>query len=299
VRPDALSPSREEALRGWGSRVRANREQAERVREEGPPADFYAPSASDFRADPRRADEPALEVLRGLVQPGETWLDIGAGGGRYALPLALLAKRVIAVEPSAGMQRVLRAGMAEHAISNVDIVAERWPMQGAPVADVTLIAHVGYDIEDIGPFLDAMEAAARRLCVAVLLTPSPPHPAGPFWPPIHGEARVALPGLTEFLVLLLARGRLFDLRLVDRPPLTHGSPEGPLPWLYQQLFVAPDTEKGRKLAALAREAVQERDGRWALSWDAVPLGIVTWRPPSRHEPRRAATGAGRGSSAGA
>jgi hypothetical protein len=27
-----------------------------------------------------------------------------------------------------------------------------------------------------------------------------------------------------------------------------------------------------------REAITERDGRWALSWDPVPLGIVTWRP---------------------
>ena len=278
MRPDALSPSREEALRAWGSRVRANREQAERVREEGPPADFYAPSAPDFRADPRRADEPALEVLRGLVRPGETWLDIGAGGGRYALPLALLAKRVIAVEPSAGMQSVLREGMATHAISNIDVVAERWPMQGAPAADVALIAHVGYDIEDIGPFLEAMEGAARRLCVAVLLTPSPPHLAEPFWPAVHGEARVALPALTEFLVLLLARGRLFELRIVERGPVTHDGPEGPLPWLCQQLFVTPGTEKGRRLAALARQAVHERDGRWGLSWDPVPLGIVTWRP---------------------
>jgi len=38
--------------------------------------------------------------------------------------------------------------------------------------------------------------------VAVLVTPSPPFPAEPFWPPIHGEARVSLPGLTEFLLLL-------------------------------------------------------------------------------------------------
>lgn len=276
---DALSPSAQQALRAWSARVRANREQAERVREGQAPADFYAPVASDFQADPRRTNEPALDVLRALVRPGETWLDIGAGGGRLALPLALLAGRVIAVEPSDGMRRVLRGSMTEHGIANVDIVPARWPMEAAPTADVALIAHIGYDIEEIGPFLDAMEGAARRLCVAVLVTPSPPHPAEPFWPPIHGEARVPLPGLTEFLVLLLARGRLFDLRLLDRQPLAHPSPDGPLRWLQQQLFVAPDTANGRKLAALAREAIRERDGRWALSWDPVPLGIVTWRPP--------------------
>jgi hypothetical protein len=275
---DVLRPTSAEALSAWSRRVRANREQAERVREGAPPRDFYAPMASQFRSDPRRTDEPALDVLRALVEPGETWLDIGAGGGRYALPLALEAGHVVAVEPSPGMQTVLRDGMAEHGISNIAIVPSRWPMTSPPTGDVALMAHIGYDIEDIGSFLDAMEAAARRLCVAVLVTPAPPHPAEPFWPLIHGEARVPLPALTELLVLLLARGRLFELRLVEREPLAHAEPGSPLAWLYQQLFVAPDTDKGRRLAALARDAITGRGGRWALSWDPVPLGIVTWRP---------------------
>lgn len=276
--PDPLRPVAADTLAAWRDRVRANREQAERLRDGGPPRDFYAPVASDFRADPRRTDEPALDLLRSLVRPGEAWLDIGAGGGRYALPLALLAREVVAVEPSEGMQSVLRQGMADHRLSNVRIVPARWPMAAAPTADVALIAHIGYDIEEIDSFLDAMEASARRLCVAVLVTPSPPQPAERFWPPIHGEARVPLPSLTEFLVLLLARGRLFDLRLYEREPLAHVERDAPLGWLYQQLFVAADTAKGRLLALLARDAITERNGRWALSWDPVSLGIVTWRP---------------------
>jgi len=276
---DVLGPTAADALRAWALRVRSNREQAERVREGDPPRDFYASVASNFRADPRRTGEAALDLLRGLVRPGETWLDIGAGGGRYALPLALYAKDVIAVEPSEGMQSILWQGMAEHGISNITVIPARWPMEARlNAADVALIAHIGYDIEEIGPFVDAMEASARRLCVAVLTQPSPPHLAERFWPPIHGEDRVRLPALAEFLVLLLARGRLFDVRIVEREPMSHGEPDGPLAWLYQQLFVGPDTAKGRRLATLAREAITERDGRWALSWDPVSLGIVTWRP---------------------
>jgi len=278
---DILRPSAARAIQAWRERVSANREQAERVREGATPRDFYAAVASDFRADPRRTNEPALDVLRSLVQAGETWLDIGAGGGRYALPLALMAGKVMAVEPSEGMRSVLQQGMAEHGISNIEIVPARWPMERAPIADVSLIAHIGYDIEEIGPFLDAVEASARRLCVAVLVTPSPPHAAEPFWPMIHEEARIPLPSLTEFLLLLLARGRLFDLRLCARDPLTHADQDGPLRWLYQQLFVAPDTAKGQRLAALAREAITSRDGRWALSWAEVAVGIVTWRSRSQ------------------
>src|SRR5215813_12385434 len=100
---DILRPTAANAIQAWRERVSANREQAERVRQGTPPRDFYAAVASDFRADPRRMNEPALDVLRSLVEAGETWLDIGAGGGRYALPLALSAGRVIAIEPSEGM----------------------------------------------------------------------------------------------------------------------------------------------------------------------------------------------------
>src|SRR5579864_9538562 len=109
--PDALKPSAEEALGAWAARVRANREQVDRFREANP-SDFYAPVASMFRADPRRHDDPALDILLELVEPTDTLLDIGAGGGRYALPLALACHEVIALDPSAGMRQVLTASMA-------------------------------------------------------------------------------------------------------------------------------------------------------------------------------------------
>src|SRR3979411_2088978 len=121
---DALRPSAADALRAWSERVRANREQVDRFREASP-ADFYAPGAGMFRADPRRRDDPALEALRSLVRDSGTVLDIGAGGGRLALPLALETRQVIAIDSSEGMLRVLREGMTEHGISNIEVIGGR------------------------------------------------------------------------------------------------------------------------------------------------------------------------------
>ena len=275
---DALRPSLEAALTSWADRVRANREQVEQFREASP-ADFYAPIAGLFRADPRRRDEPTLEALRGLVRPDDTVVDIGAGGGRYALPLALVSREVVAIEPSAGMLRVLRESAAENGIGNVRVVDGRWPaLADQTRADVALMSHIGYDIEDIGPFLDAMERAASRLCVAVLLAQPPPTEADRLWPAIHGVERAALPSLPEFLALLLARGRLFEVQLVDRSPQSYSEPQHALAWLRQQLWTAPDGLKDGQLQTLLRERLQERDGRFALSWQPVPVGVVTWRP---------------------
>jgi hypothetical protein len=275
---EILRPSADAALAEWAARIRANREQAERVRGAARTGDFYAPIAQAFRAHPHRTGDETLDVLRALAVPGETWIDIGAGGGRYALPLALGAREVIAVEPSAGMRAVLAAGMEESGIANVRVIDSTWPMVERPQADVALIAHVGYDVEAIGPFLEAMEAAASRLCVAVLVAGSPPIAAEPFWPPIHGEARHRLPGLAEFLVLLLARGVLPEVRMLEREPMQFDDPDGPLTWLHQQLFIPDAGPKSDQLRAMVRERVSERDGRWAVSWETLPMGVVSWVP---------------------
>jgi 2-polyprenyl-3-methyl-5-hydroxy-6-metoxy-1,4-benzoquinol methylase len=275
--PDALRPSASDALRAWAERVRANREQVDRFREASP-ADFYAPVAGMFRADPRRRDDPALEALRSIVRASDTVVDIGAGGGRLALPLALETRQVIAIDPSEGMLNVLREGMAEHGIANIEVINGRWPgvLDGIQ-ADVALISHIGYDVEDIGPFLDAMESAARRSCVAVLLEQPPPTEADRLWPEVHGEERAALPSLPEFLALLLARGKLFEVQLVDRSPQTYTQPDQLLTWLRQQLWTTPDGAKDLKLQRVLRERLTEREGRYALSWNPVRVGIVTWQ----------------------
>ena len=102
---NVLRPSASEAATAWRDLVLAEREQVESLPDRPRPQDFYGPVAQSFKADPHRTDEPLLDVLRALVRPDETWIDVGAGGGRYALPIALLARRVYAVEPSAGMRQ--------------------------------------------------------------------------------------------------------------------------------------------------------------------------------------------------
>src|SRR4029079_18696050 len=146
---------------------------------------------------------------------GETWLDVGAGAGRFALPIARRLDPsgggVIALDPARSMLEFLAEMAENYAIRNVRVIEARWPPAESRAladleSDVALIAHVGYDIEAIGPFLDALEAAADRLCVAVLMTRAPASAADPFWPPVHGEDRIALPALPDLLELLAAPG---------------------------------------------------------------------------------------------
>jgi CTP:molybdopterin cytidylyltransferase MocA len=272
----------------WADRVRRNRDQVERFREEPDGRDFYASVSSIFRDDPDRQEDPVLDALRAHARPGDTWLDIGAGAGRYALPLANAVREVVALDPSPGMLGGLRASMAEHGIANVRVVEGRWPealADGGPLAnlgavDVTLIAHVGYDIEEIGPFLDAMERAATRECLAVLMERSPALMAEPFWPPLHGEARIALPGLPACVDLLRARGRDPEVSMLESSRRSWASRDEIEPYVRRQTWVAPGTAKDRRMQELIDEwLVTNDDGSVGLSMaEPLRVGLVAWKP---------------------
>jgi CTP:molybdopterin cytidylyltransferase MocA/SAM-dependent methyltransferase len=272
----------------WAERVHANSAQVERIREVPDAPDFYAPSASLFRADPSRRDDPVLAALLALVRSGETWLDVGAGAGRFALPIARALDdsggSVVALDPSPSMLEGLREIAEDYAIENVRTVEARWPPSGGRAAteleaDVTLIAHVAYDIVPIGPFIDALEAAAGRLCVAVLMERVPASAAAPFWPPVHGEERVPLPALPEMLELLEARGRRPTVERIaneGRRFETRAALEG---FVRRQLWIDRAGPKEARFQAALDDLTIETEGGWAIR-DRGPgaIGVVTWSP---------------------
>jgi SAM-dependent methyltransferase len=261
----------------WGARVRANRQQVERFRETAEADDFYAPTAQTFVDDPRRTDDPVLDAILALAEAAETWLDIGAGAGRFALPLALRVREVVALDPSAAMRDALRQGMTAHGIANVRIVNGRWPANADGVtADVVLMAHVGYDIEEIGSFLDAAEHAARRLCIAVMTDRPPPSMADAFWPPVHGVERATLPALPELIELLRSRGVEPRVREVPRPPRAWADEDELRRWMRRQLWVEPGSTKEQRLQSLLDAAIEtDADGVY-VGGGPRRIGIVDW-----------------------
>jgi SAM-dependent methyltransferase len=272
----------------WGARVRANREQVDVVREVPDGSDFYAPVNSLFRADPTRTDDPLLDALLDLVQPGDTWIDVGAGAGRFALPIARALDEsggeVIALDASPSMLEGLREIAEDYAIENVRTIEARWPPENGAsrglVADVALIAHVGYDIEAIGPFLDAFEASADRICVAVLMERVPASAADPFWPPVHGMERVALPALPDALELLEARGRRPTVVRIALEPRRFESREVLAGFVRRQLWIDPSGEKEARFQAALDDIALEDGGGWTIRGRGeTTVGVVTWTPP--------------------
>ena len=272
----------------WSARVEGNAEQVDRMREAPDGCDFYATVSRTFVADPGREDDPVLHAVLARARPDDRWLDIGAGAGRYALPVARRVRRVVAVDPSDSMLRALTASMAADGVTNIDVLAGRWPPDTAlrdslgpdPIADVALIAHVGYDVAGIGPFLDALEGAAGRECIAVLMAESPASIAAPFWPIVHGEERVPLPALAQFTELLEARGSAPRVLRVKGERRRWTDREELLGFLRRQLWTVPDSPADSRLVeAVDGTAAAGADGTLQLPGaEPLDIGVVTWSP---------------------
>src|SRR5918999_5182540 len=114
------------ATQQWKAMVEAEHAQSERMRASVPPDDHWQDYAHMFRMDPYRSEDALLNRLREEISPRHTVVDVGAGGGRLALPLALQCQQVVAVEPSPSMASVLLQQAAEYGINNVSLIQARW-----------------------------------------------------------------------------------------------------------------------------------------------------------------------------
>ena len=200
------------AIEAWKHRVTAHHEQSEAVMAAAAWSDddFWQPYARYFRMDPRRRDDPVLDLLLSMVEPGGTALDVGGGAGRMALPMALKCERVHVVEPSGSMVEHLRESAAESGIANVSVTQTAWEDAEVDAEDLALCAHVVYGVADIERLaggrgrrryvkgvLRKLEAHARSLVVLLAFVASPMNRISRFWKPVHREERIDMPALPE------------------------------------------------------------------------------------------------------
>lgn len=106
--------------------------------------------------------EKALGVLEGKVRQKDTVLDIGAGCGALALPLASRAKLVTAIEPSDAMIRILEEEAASQGLSNLRSVPYRWEDCDVDRHDVVICANIRSLLQENIRFLASISSYASR-----------------------------------------------------------------------------------------------------------------------------------------
>jgi len=261
--------------------VETEHAQSERMRGAvPPPEDHWRPYAQQFKADPRRTDDPLVNRLLEEVGPHNTVMDVGAGGGRLALPLALRCRHLVAVEPSSSMGEVLRQGASECAIDNVSLVESTWEKAEVEAADLVFCVHVLYVVPEIEPFVRKLEAHARERVLVVLYQAPPQSQTYPLWEQVHGEERLGLPSLPEFQEVLSQLGIAAQVDMLPpQPPRGFDDHQQALEQLSRRLYLAAGTPQMASLEAMLPDLLEQVDGTWIIR-GAEPSrpGLIWWRP---------------------
>ncbi|MDD1695047.1 MAG: class I SAM-dependent methyltransferase [Methanoregula sp.] len=100
------------------------------------------------------------------VDPSSRVLDIGAGPGTLAIPLAGIARHVTAVEPSEGMLECLHGNMQQRGIANITTLRKKWedvdPGTDLDAPYDVVVASYSLGFADLRPALEKMDAVSGR-----------------------------------------------------------------------------------------------------------------------------------------
>ena len=266
------------AIDHWRTMIQEEHAQSDAMRPAQPPVDHWRPYARQFSADPRRSGDALLDRLLEEISPDHTVIDVGAGGGRLALPIALHCSHVTAVEPSPAMGEVLSSVAREHGIENISLVQSDWEEARVDPAAQTLCVHVLYTIQDIEGFVGKLQDHARKQVMVVMYGAPPQSQNYPLWEKVHGTPRLPLPSVPEFKEVLSELG--IDAReepLLAQPARGFDSLEQALDQLSQRLYLDEDDPKRDMLARMLPQELEESGGVFRIR-GAVPQQpwLIRW-----------------------
>lgn len=238
-------------------------------------AERYAANASSTVAD----GDPFLRRLRAVTGGSSTAIDVGAGTGRYSVPLATGVGHVTAVDPSAGMLAVLKRDAVELGLSNLTTVEATWEEADTATADVVFSAFVLTLVRDARAFVEKLEAAAREHVFLYLGAYSGDAVLDPLWRHFHGDTRAPGPSYLDAIAVLRELGIEPQVKVVEIPNRKRFGTIGEAVEHYREGLLLADTEEVRReLEPLLGTWLLGRKGALRSPLRAVPAAIIHWTP---------------------
>jgi SAM-dependent methyltransferase len=214
----------------------------------------------------------ANEALR---DGGGTVLDIGVGGGGTSLPLREAAATIIGVDESSSMLDAFTRAAGTLGTASTGVLGT-WPDVSpmVPSADVVTCGHVLYNVQDIAPFVNALQAKARRRVVLEITERHPWAWMRDLWLRFHGLERPRGPTADDALAAIAELG--IRAAAQERPAEGHAG--------FERREEAVAIIRRRLCLSASRdpeveEALGDRLSRREDGWSAGPLAeslVTLW-----------------------
>ena len=252
-------------------------------RGEGPAARM----AAGLRAASRRdmTQTPLFQAVVGGLGGERSVLDLGAGTGRYTVPLVRAGCRVWALEPSSGMREYLSeelAALSPAEAGRVQVVPQGWPegRSAVPPVEVVLASLVVHFCEDPVAFIEAMAGMASRRCV-IGIRVAQMHPlADRLWSEFHPERPFpAQPVLADLQAVLREMGvtpEVLEHEAV-RPYGRYATQEEARADAVRLLDISVPEDLARLDHVLSTVLVAHGDG-WVIDGGPAREAVVYWTP---------------------
>jgi FkbM family methyltransferase len=103
--------------------------------------------------------------------PDDTVLDIGAGTGRWSIPMAKICKKVSALDTLPGMLEILRENAATENVKDINPIVGDWATAEVESHEHVLSSHASYISADIVAYTKKMERSSVKACRLVMRVP--------------------------------------------------------------------------------------------------------------------------------
>jgi len=212
-------------------------------------------------------------------------LDIGAGPGTLAIPLAPFVKEVTAVEPGEGMVAILHDHIRKNGISNILSIQKRWE-DIDPSADLDgqydiVIASLSLTMEDIREALAKMNAASRKY-VYLFWFADPPfweRMYGDLWESLHGNPYHAGPNADCLFNVLYQMGIYANVEMLPLQKEYRFSTSREMMAFFRRRFNVQTVAQERVMVEYITPLIRQEGSEVVISGDST-FAKIWWKKPA-------------------
>ncbi|MDO9034737.1 MAG: class I SAM-dependent methyltransferase [Methanoregula sp.] len=228
-------------------------------------------------------DERVLTTINGLdISRESRVLDIGAGPGTLAIPLASQVKEITAIEPGEGMTAIMAERIKKDDVTNITIIRKRWE-DVIPKSDLAqqydvVIASLSLTMEDIRLALRKMDKVSQGSVYLFWFVDMPfwERMFADLWDPLHGLPYYSGPKADCLFGVLYQMGIYANIEMLPLKKEYRFTTKDEMTAFFRRRFNVTRPEQERVLDNYLKPLIRTKGSEIVISGDST-FAKIWWK----------------------